>query len=161
MRRALVVLTGLLLAFLAALLLLSLLLLVEAARLPAATGVAWLNFLVLMLAETGPAASAHSLLAGLTLVWVAALTLCLAPTVVVAALGEAARLRSVVWYSGATGGLTVAVPTLARAFVATPASDVAGADARLDLLFFLTGLGGGFVYWAVAGRRNDPPAPER
>lgn len=151
-RRALVVLTGLLLAFLAALILLSLMLLVEAARLPAATSLAWMNVLVLLLTDGGTAATAHRLLAGLTLVWVAALALCLAPVVAVATLGEAARLRSVIWYSGATGGLTTLVPTLVRAFAQPSASGAAGSDARLGLVLLLTGLGGGFVYWAVAGR---------
>lgn len=152
MRRAFVVVSGLLLAFLAALLLLCLLVFFETSRLPAETVLAWMRVVVLMLVENGTTATAHSLLAGLTLVWGATLALCLAPVAVVAALGEATRLRSVIWYSGATGGSTALVPTLVRAFAEPSTSGSAGSDERVDLLLFLTGLGGGLVYWIVAGR---------
>jgi hypothetical protein len=66
----------------------------------------------------------------------------------VAILSEALGIRSLVWYAGATGVLTAAVPWILRgaARVANPA------ELHVSLVLALTGAAAGFVYWAIAGR---------
>lgn len=69
------------------------------------------------------------------------------PPAVVALIGEFAGWRSFVWYSGATGALTAALPWMARGSASGTSS-----EADITLMLFLTGALAGFVYWAVAGR---------
>jgi hypothetical protein len=81
--------------------------------------------------------------------------ICVVPLVLTALIGEVARVRSLVWYAGATGLISAAMPYILRAGLRT--KSLAGDDANLAeqrflLLFFLTGALAGFIYWAVAGR---------
>jgi hypothetical protein len=99
-----------------------------------------------------PPEEALSLFAGF--LWTAGLMICVVPLVVTALIGEVAAVRSLIWYSGATGVLAAAMPWLMRA--AFHLADVRTAkplELRLALLFFLTGTVAGFIYWLICGRR--------
>ncbi|WP_375455615.1 hypothetical protein [uncultured Methylobacterium sp.] len=96
------------------------------------------------------------LLAGLAK---AAFMVFVVPPVLVALIGETLRLRGYVWYGGACGLITAALPWLARGAV-RPGGPLA-AEARLTAILFVAGAGAGLVYWLVAGRgagRTVPPA---
>jgi uncharacterized membrane protein len=99
-----------------------------------------------------PANQAVSLFAGF--IWMAALMICVAPVVLVALLGEIASVRSLIWYSGATGVVAASMPWLLR--VIYRLDDPVSAkpiELRFALLFFLTGTAAGFIYWSICGRR--------
>jgi hypothetical protein len=86
----------------------------------------------------------------------AILAICAVPLVVTALIGELAKVRSWVWYAIATGGLAAALPFVMRLGLATQTNPSAArqmAETRFALLFFLTGVLAGFLYWLVAGRR--------
>lgn len=70
------------------------------------------------------------------------------PPVFAALAGEVIGLRRLVWYAGATGLLTAAMPWLLRESprIATPD------ELRVSLVLGLTGAVAGFVYWLIAGR---------
>ncbi|NIX75362.1 hypothetical protein [Microvirga terricola] len=70
------------------------------------------------------------------------------PALLVAVIGEAVRARSLIWYGGATGVLTAAVPWILRgsAHVAAPG------ELHVSAVLGLTGAVTGLVYWLVAGR---------
>jgi len=85
-------------------------------------------------------------------------TLLVLPPLVIAAISEVLRMRSLLWHTLATGVLTAAVPWILRGAprVANPA------ELHVSLILGLTGAVAGFVYWAIAGRdaggrRPDPP----
>jgi hypothetical protein len=102
--------------------------------------------------EDVPANEVVTLFAGF--IWASALMICVVPIVTVALIGEIASARSLLWYSGGTGGLAAAMPWLLRASYHT--GNLASAkpiELRFALLFFLTGTAAGFVYWALCGRR--------
>lgn len=75
-------------------------------------------------------------------------TLLVFPPLLIAVLSEVLRIRSLVWYAGATCVLTAAVPWILRgaARVANPA------ELHVSLVLGLTGAVAGFVYWVIAGR---------
>lgn len=96
------------------------------------------------------------LLAGLAK---AAFMVLVVPPVLVALIGETLRLRGFVWYGGACGLITAALPWLARGAV-RPGGPLA-AEARITAILFVAGACAGLVYWLVAGRsagRSVPPA---
>src|ERR671917_2065020 len=70
-------------------------------------------------------------------------TLLVLPPLVIAVLSEVLGIRSLVWYVGATGVLTAAVPWILRgaARVANPA------ELHVSLVLALTGAAAGFGYW--------------
>lgn len=82
-------------------------------------------------------------------------TILVFPPVLIAVVSEVIRMRSLVWYAGATGVLTAAVPWILRgaARVANPA------ELHVSLVLGLTGAVAGFVYWAIAGREAGRPSP--
>jgi hypothetical protein len=102
------------------------------------------------------------------IMWWAMLAIVVAPILVTALVGEAARLRSFVWNVGAPAVLTAAIPWLARAArsagsaairdAATRSAETQADEARLALLLFLSGAVSGFIYWAVSGREAGVPA---
>ncbi len=86
------------------------------------------------------------------------------PPTLIGLIGEIARIRSFIWYSGATGVLTAALPWAARTgYSADPLSGNWG-EGRVTLALFLCGAMAGLAYWLVAGRsaggepRPDAPA---
>lgn len=99
------------------------------------------------------------------LLQVATISVAAAPLLIAALIGEVARLRSVVWYMGATSVIAAAVPfsgRIAREAMRFGDPDPGSVRSRLVLLFFLTGCVAGFVYWLIAGRgagRDEDDAP--
>jgi hypothetical protein len=88
--------------------------------------------------------------------WMAVITVCVAPLVTVALIGEAARVRAFAWYSGATGIGAASAPWLIRAALRLPrAANYSSTELRFALIFFLTGVISGSVYWFLAGRSAD------
>ena len=84
------------------------------------------------------------------------ITVCAIPVVTVALLGEIARVRGLYWYAGGTGCAAALAPWLIRAALHLPrAGNYNFADLRFALVFFLTGLISGCVYWLLAGRHAD------
>jgi hypothetical protein len=82
---------------------------------------------------------------------------CVAPLAVVALIGEAARARALVWYSGACGLLAAAAPWIARAARGLDVMRVGSpVEGRFALLFFLTGIVTGAIYWLIAAPAKDP-----
>ncbi|GHE55887.1 hypothetical protein GCM10019059_14190 [Camelimonas fluminis] len=74
------------------------------------------------------------------------------PPTLIGLIGEIARVRSFIWYSGATGLLTAALPWAARTgYSADPLSGNWG-EGRVTLALFLCGAMAGLAYWLVAGR---------
>ncbi|MGV2979557.1 hypothetical protein ACERNI_05030 [Camelimonas sp. ID_303_24] len=74
------------------------------------------------------------------------------PPTLVGLIGEIARMRSFIWYSGATGLLTAVLPWVARTgYSADPLSGNWG-EGRVTLALFLCGAMAGLAYWLVAGR---------
>lgn len=150
MRRLILVPTGVLLAFAGSSAALVAGLLAEAMRLPvqASLGAAWV-------AAALQAGTAGTLGLGLSALWTALVVTCFVPVCLVAAIGEAARLRSVLWSAGGTGILAAAMPTLLRRLAELPAAGPVSADeGRITVLLFLTGVVAGTIYWLVAGART-------
>lgn len=76
---------------------------------------------------------------------------CIAPLAVVALIGEAAGARALVWYSGGCGLLAAAAPWIARAARGLDVTRVATpVETRFALLFFLTGVATGAIYWLIS-----------
>lgn len=75
-------------------------------------------------------------------------TLLVFPPLLVAVLSEVIRARSGLWYAGATGVLTAAIPWILRgsARVGSPG------ELHVSFVLGLTGAVAGLVYWAIAGR---------
>ncbi|HZH50739.1 MAG TPA: hypothetical protein VEZ16_02540 [Microvirga sp.] len=75
-------------------------------------------------------------------------TLLVFPPLLVAVLSELLGMRSVVWYAGAVGVLTAAVPWILRgaARLGSPL------ELHVSLVLGLTGAVAGLVYWAIAGQ---------
>jgi amino acid permease len=85
--------------------------------------------------------------------WMVVAAVCVAPLVTVALVGEAARVRSFAWYSGATGIGAASAPWVIRAALSLPrAVNYNSTELRFALVFFLTGVISGSVYWFLAGR---------
>jgi hypothetical protein len=96
--------------------------------------------------------------------WTIAVTICVAPVLVVALVGEVAGIASGLWYVGATGLLAAGLPWIVRArHLGQAGADAAAAEVegRLALVFFLTGALSGFIYWLIAGRGTARALPRR
>lgn len=96
-------------------------------------------------------------------VWAVVIATCVAPLAIAALIGEAAGVRSLVWYSGVSGVLAGASPWIARAAKGLErAQSVSAIEGRLALLFFLTGTVTGALYWLIAAppKRDTPPRPD-
>lgn len=150
MRRLILVPTGVLLAFAGSSAVLSLGLLAEAMRLPvqASLGAAW----IMAVLQPG------TLGLGLSALWTALVTACFVPVCLVAVIGEAARLRSILWSAGGTGFLTAAMPSVLRRLARLPETGAVPVhEGRITVLLFLTGVAAGTIYWLVAGARTGGP----
>jgi hypothetical protein len=132
-----------------------------------AAAFAWASFATLfdLLERTDDPREAFLILSG---VWTAATSLLVGPPVLAAFIGEIARIRSFVWYAGASGFLTALLPWALRGAPQAPAPG----ELRVTLALFLTGTASGLVYWLIAGRgagrkpepiaarpANDPASP--
>lgn len=84
------------------------------------------------------------------------MTVCVAPLVAVAVIGEFAKVRTFAWYSGATGTVAASAPWLIRVALRLPrAADYSSVELRFASIFFFTGLIFRSVYWFLAGRNAD------
>lgn len=93
-------------------------------------------------------------------IWAIIIAVCVAPLAVAALIGEAAGVRSLVWYSGVSGLLAGASPWIARAAKGLDrAQSMSPIEGRLALLFFLTGALTGAIYWLIAAPRAQPQSP--
>lgn len=87
------------------------------------------------------------------------------PVTLIGLIGEIARIRSFVWYSGACGAVTAMLPWLARTGYSSSPFSGSWGEGRVTLALFLVGAMAGLAYWLVAGRsaggenRDVPPAP--
>ena len=114
---------------------------------------------------TGPEDVAGAML---MLMRVVTLAICIFPLALAALIGELGRLRGWLWYACCTGLVAAAMPWALRAGIASrrlteraPGPDATQAETRFMLLFFLTGIIAGTVYWLIAGRNagRDVSAP--
>ncbi len=99
------------------------------------------------------------------IIWLVLIAICIAPVTIIAVLGEAAGIRTILWYGLATALLAGAMPWILRAANSSkPASAETGktlaqtAELRIAMIFALTGLAAGAVYWLVAGRSTGVSA---
>jgi hypothetical protein len=120
-----------------------------------AAGFALIQFAVWALADAdiadGP--NFEGLAALIHLVWKAVMTVSAIPVVAVASIGELAGVRALAWYAGATGLAAASAPWLVRAALRLPrATDYNFVELRFALVFFVTGLISGSVYWLLMGR---------
>jgi len=97
-------------------------------------------------------------LAGLGFVlWAVGMAAVAAPLAVTALIGEAAGVRGWLWNAGGCAVLAAASPWILRAARGLARLHQANPlEQRIALLFFLTGLVTGSVYWAIAGRSRTP-----
>ena len=87
-----------------------------------------------------------------------AIAVCVAPLAVAAAIGEALEVREPVWYAGVSGVLAGASPWIARAALGLDRGRAATPiETRIALLFFLTGVFTGALYWLIAVRNTSRP----
>ena len=86
--------------------------------------------------------------------WTLTAALLILPPLVSALVGELAGARSFVWYAGASGVLTAAIAWIGHAGGHGPNPT----ETKLLTLLFLTGAVAGLVYWLVAGRSVGPKA---
>lgn len=102
----------------------------------------------------------------LTIIWLVIVAICVAPVTITAVVGEAAGIRTILWYGLASAILAGAMPWIMRVSkTGSPAGtssarDTAAqaAELRLALIFCLTGLAAGIVYWLLAGRNTGRSA---
>jgi hypothetical protein len=89
------------------------------------------------------------------LVWAGAMAICVMPIVLTVLIGEIARVRSFLWYAGATGLLAAAAPWLLRAaFHSHKAGSASPEELSFAFVFFLTGVFSGTVFWLIAMRQG-------
>jgi hypothetical protein len=120
-----------------------------------AAGFALIQFAVWALAdaEIADGLDCGDLPALIRFVWLATMTVCVVPVVVVTSIGEVARVRALSWYAGATGLAAASAPWLIRATLHLPrAASYNFTELRFALVFFFAGLISGSVYWLLAGR---------
>lgn len=80
-----------------------------------------------------------------------AIAVCIAPLAAAVAIGEALDVREPIWYAGVSGVFAGASPWIARAALGLDkAHEATPIEARLALLFFLTGVFTGALYWMIA-----------
>jgi hypothetical protein len=93
-------------------------------------------------------------------VWTVLVAVCVIPLVMAVLIGAVARVHSLAWYAGATGGIAALAPWVARAALHTPkAVSASPAELRLAFVFFLTGAVAGLVFWILAGRSVSSKRP--
>lgn len=86
---------------------------------------------------------------------VIAIAVCVAPLAVAAAIGEAVVVRQPIWYAGVSGVLAGASPWIARAAMGLDkAHEATPIETRIALLFFLTGVFTGGLYWLIAAPKG-------
>jgi len=84
--------------------------------------------------------------------WTTVMAICVMPLVFAVLLGEIAKVRSFLWYTGATGFIAASTPWLIRgAFHTHRATSASPEELRFALVFFFTGIVSGAVFWFVAG----------
>jgi hypothetical protein len=94
------------------------------------------------------------------LFWAVVVGVCAAPLAIAALIGEVANARSWTWYAGASALLAAASPWIARASRGLENVHRGNAvEGRFALLFFLTGVVTGTVYWLIAVRGARPEQP--
>ena len=104
-------------------------------------------------AEVIEGLDSHTLAELASFMWAAVLSVCFAPLVAVALIGEASKVRAYAWYAGATGVMAASAPWLIRAALRLPrAGDYNAVEMRFAFVFFLTGVISGSIYWFLAGR---------
>lgn len=80
-----------------------------------------------------------------------AIAVCIAPLALAVTIGEAVDARQPIWYAGVSGVLAGASPWIARAALGLDkAREATPVETRLALLFFLTGVFTGALYWLIA-----------
>jgi hypothetical protein len=88
----------------------------------------------------------HVLRSSLSATWSAIVLFCCAPVLLTAMIGEAARVRALIWYAGATAILAVVLPR------ATAFGMLEMQSGSLTRGLLLTGCISGCVYWWISGR---------
>jgi hypothetical protein len=84
--------------------------------------------------------------------WAAIMAICVMPLVFSVLLGEIAKVRSFLWYAGATGLIAASAPWVFRAaFHLSKATSASPEELRFAVVFFITGSVSGAVYWLIAG----------
>jgi hypothetical protein len=103
--------------------------------------------------------SADQLIVLPRLAWTAVMAICVVPLIAVASIGEIARVRSLFWYAGATGFIAASAPWILREMLHLHrATNASPAELRFALVFFVSGLVSGSVYWLLACRHLGRPA---
>jgi hypothetical protein len=93
------------------------------------------------------------------LAWTALMSICVVPLIAIAVIGEIARVRSILWYAGATGFIAASAPWILREVLHLQGSTNASpAELRFALVFFVSGVVSGSTYWLLAGRHVPRPA---
>jgi len=88
-----------------------------------------------------------------------AIAVCVAPLAFAVVIGTVMGLREPVWYAGVSGVLAGASPWIARAAMGLDkAHEATPIETRIALLFFLTGVFTGGLYWLIAAPKG--PASE-
>lgn len=155
LRPALVALFGLLIAPVAGLVALPVLVLLDPVTRDTALALAEFALLLLADAETDPS-SADEAAALFAFLYSAIIILGFLPLALVASIGGLARLHSWVFYAGATGGITAAMPWLVRSiFHLQGAAAASSQEMRFALVFFFIGIIIGSVYWFVSKSLGD------
>lgn len=155
LRRALVMLFGLAIAVTAGLVVLPVATLIDPGTRNA--GFALAEFVVFALIDAGADGSPAEGAFVLHLGWVTIVAISVMPLVFAVLLGEIARVRSLLWYAGATGFIAASSPWVVRAaFHLSKAASATPAELRFAAVFFLGGFASGAVYWLIAGG----PKPE-
>ncbi len=154
MRRAFLVLVGLVLAWSAGTLFLA----IGGLMVPATRELAADLTLGSFLAAIAALASADSpdrvWIAVAVAFWTLTAALLILPPLVSAVVGELAGARSFVWYAGVSGALTAGIAWIGHAGGHGPNPT----ETKLLTLLFLTGAVAGLVYWMVAGRSGGGAA---
>lgn len=111
-------------------------------------------------AEVIEGLDSHSLAELASFMWTAVMSVCFAPLVAAALIGEVSKVRAYAWYAGATGIMAGSAPWLIRAALRLPrAGDYNAVEMRFAFVFFLTGVISGSIYWFLAGRSASGGRP--
>ena len=153
LRRAVAVLVGLLCAGTLAFIVLPLAIILDPQIHSPNPGFLIFGFLALIFQANDP----ERLAASVMFVWTAMLTVCLLPLAFSAIIGELVRLRAWLWYACATGFVAAGLPLMLRVSLSLGSAmnrsvETTAIEHRLLLLFFLTGVLSGSLYWLIAGR---------
>lgn len=102
-----------------------------------------------------PERIANMALSFFAFLWLAVLAVGVVPVTLIAVIGEAAGLRSLAWYAGLSGIVAGAMPWIVRGARGTAGPEDSLThmlEMRFALIFFLTGVVAGLIYWFAAGR---------